>query len=100
MALPATVQFAILGGIILVGFIIAKHTHVDAKLRALPTWLQFIVGGVAGSPLFTLNQGFVLEGVLDPYIVAIAISLTLWFVLPLLFYRAVETEPRQQDSAC
>jgi hypothetical protein len=78
MALPATVQFAILGGIILVGFIIAKHTHVDAKLRALPTWLQFIVGGVAGGLLLgplpvgydrSLKFGSVLYGSLGATVV-------------------------------
>lgn len=100
MALPALVQYAILAGIVIVGFLIAKYTHVDAKLRTLPTWLKFLVGGIAGSPLFTLNHGFVLEGVLDPSVVAIAISLTLWLVLPLLFYRVVETEPWQQNAAC
>jgi hypothetical protein len=100
MSLPAPVQFAILGGIVLIEFISAKYTHVDAKLRALPIWFQLLVGGVAVSPLFTLNQGFVLEGVLDPDIVAIAISLTLWLVLPLLLYRAVETEPWRQNSDC
>jgi len=100
MTLPATVQFAILSGIILVGFIIAKHTHVDAKLRALPIWFKLLVGGIAVSPLFTLDQGFVLEGVLDPGIVAIAISLTLWLVLPLIFYRAVITDRQDQNATC
>lgn len=100
MALPAPAQYAILIGIVIVGFTIAKYTHVDAKLRALPIWHKLLVGGVATSPYLTLNQGFVSEGVLDPAIVIIAISLTLWLVLPLFLYRAVETEPWQQNPAC
>lgn len=100
MTLPATIQFAILGGIVLVGFIIAKYAHIDAKLRVLPTWLQFLVGGIAVSPLFTLDQGLVLEDVLDPSVVAIAISLTLWLILPLLFYRAIGVEPPNQNTTC
>jgi len=100
MTLSAPVQFALLGSIILVEFVIAKHAHVDAKLRALPTWLKLIVGGVATSPYLTINQGFVLGGVLDPTVVAIATSLTLWLVLPLLFYRSVGTEPPTQNVAC
>lgn len=100
MALPAPVQFAVLIGIIIVGFTIAKRTHVDAKLRTLPIWHKLLVGGVATSPYLTLNHGFDPEGVLDPAIVIIAISLTLWLVLPLLLYRAVETEPWRQNSAC
>lgn len=100
MTLPAPVQFVLLGSIILIEFVVAKYTRVDAKLRALPTWLQLIVGGVASSPFLTINQGFMLGGVLDPTVVVIATSLTLWLVLPLLFYRAVETEPLTQNAAC
>lgn len=100
MTLPAIIQFAILGGIVLVGVIIAKYAYVDAKLQRLPTWLQLLVGGIGVSPLFTLDHGFVLEGVLDPSVVAIAISLALWLILPLLFYRAIGAEPPNQHGTC
>lgn len=100
MTLPAAVQFAVLGGIVLVEFVIAKHTHVDAKLRALPTWLKFVVGGVATSPLFVPTQGIALAGVFDPAVVAVAVSLTLWLLLPLLFDRAVETDRRSWNPTC
>lgn len=100
MTLSAPVQFGILGGVVVVGLVIAKYTRVDGKLRALPLWLQCLVGGVAASPLFVLDERVVLEGVLDPFVVAIIVSLTLWMVLPLLFYRAVAPEPPRRNETC
>ena len=92
-------NIAAIVGILFIGGTIDRYVASEAKLAALPWYLQWVTGGTAISPLVYFQDRLVV-GPIDGLIVAFALSIALWIGLPTLFAWVVVTDSERTHSNC
>ena len=99
MALPGSVQVGLAVALVLAGIAVERRLHADRRLRALPWWLQMLVGGVAVSPLL-FGHDVVPDTAVGDTVVLMAVSFALWLGLPVLLARVATTASPESDATC
>jgi hypothetical protein len=99
--IPAVVQVGIVGIAFAVGFVIdRRYVGSDRTLEALPLWSQFVVAGVAMSPLIAHSRGLLPTTVVDDAVLMFVLMIGLWIALPAVAFELLDPDPADTETAC
>jgi drug/metabolite transporter (DMT)-like permease len=99
MATALIASLAVFVAALAVGFAVERRVGSDAKLETLPWYLQLLVGGLAITPILHFEDRLTV-GPSDGLVVAFAVSLVLWIVLPVVLSQLVNHDGTAASSEC
>lgn len=90
---PVAIDPGVLALGFVVAFVIARYARSDAKRRALPTWAELLVAGLAMSPFVAYTRGLLPATGVDGVTLMAVLLFLLWTVLPPIAYRLLDPDP-------
>ena len=94
------IELAVIALGFVVAFAVARYTNADAKRRALPTWAELLVAGIAMSPFVAHTEGLLPATIVDDTTLMTALLFVFWAVLPPIAYRILDPDPSETGTTC